>query len=231
MLIARMSTCTASIGEGLCTHTHTACCLGVCDTTTTAVQLCIHTRSGCRFGFNAHATYLHGLWAGQASANSDFAAIAWQFRLLGFNAIRLPFLFADLWTPAEMIGGAALHTQQHALPVAATIALHSRNQFSALSAPSSYLKGHVYVCVAAPGYCTHQSTLQELAQRTVDPEYRGTISKAPPTPPVALPDVSKAGSCNTYIPPTPGNKGLAIDRYLWTVQWFIANGFYVMVDW
>jgi hypothetical protein len=58
-----------------------------------------------RFGFNAHATYLHGLWAGQASANSDFAAIAWQFRLLGFNAIRLPFLFADLWTPAEMIGG------------------------------------------------------------------------------------------------------------------------------
>lgn len=52
------------------------------------------------------ATYLHGLWAGQASANSDFAAIAWQFKLLGFNAIRLPFLFADLWTPAEMIGGA-----------------------------------------------------------------------------------------------------------------------------
>lgn len=137
------------------------------------------------FGFNAHATYLHGLWAGQASANSDFAAIAWQFRLLGFNAIRLPFLFADLWTPAEMIGG----------------------------------------------YCTHESTLQELAQRTVDPEYRGTISKSPPTPPVALPDVSKAGSCNTYIPPTPGNKALAIDRYLWTVQWFIANGFYVVIDW
>lgn len=60
------------------------------------------------FGFNAHATYLHGLWAGQASANSDFAAIVWQFKLLGFNAIRLPFLFADLWTPAEMIGGMVL---------------------------------------------------------------------------------------------------------------------------
>lgn len=81
------------------------------------------------------------------------------------------------------------------------------------------------------GYCNHESTLQELAQRTVDPEYRGTISKTPPTPAVPLPDVSKAGSCNTYIPPTPGNKGLAIDRYLWTVQWFIANGFYVMIDW
>jgi hypothetical protein len=65
------------------------------------------------FGFNAHATYLHGLWAGQASANSDFAAIAWQFRLLGFNAIRLPFLFADLWTPAEMIGGARLRNNSN----------------------------------------------------------------------------------------------------------------------
>lgn len=71
------------------------------------------------FGFNAHATYLHGLWAGQASANSDFAAIAWQFKLLGFNAIRLPFLFADLWTPAEMIGGGVKHWLLHKLCVAA----------------------------------------------------------------------------------------------------------------
>jgi hypothetical protein len=50
--------------------------------------------------------YLHGLWVGQASANSDFAAIIWQLKLLGFNAIRLPFLFGDLATPAEQIGGA-----------------------------------------------------------------------------------------------------------------------------
>lgn len=78
-----------------------------------------------------------------------------------------------------------------------------------------------------PGYCTHESTLQELAQRAVDPEYRGVISKTPPTPAVPLPDVSTAGSCNTYIP----DKVLAIDRYLWTVQWFISNGFYVMIDW
>jgi len=91
---------------------------------------------------------------------------------------------------------------------------------------------HVHRCPhVASGYCTHESTLQELAQRAVDPEYKGVITKTPPTPAVPLPDVSKAGSCNTYIPPTPGNKGLAIDRYLWTVQWFIANGFYVMIDW
>lgn len=84
---------------------------------------------------------------------------------------------------------------------------------------------------ALSGYCTHESTLEELAQRTVDPEHRGAITKSPPTPVVPLPRVTEPGSCNLYIPPTPGNKALAIDRYLWTVQWFIANGFYVMIDW
>jgi hypothetical protein len=58
-------------------------------------------------------TFLNGLWAGQASANSDFAAIIWQLKLLGFNAIRLPFLFDDLQAPAQPIQGAqqlAAHT-------------------------------------------------------------------------------------------------------------------------
>lgn len=50
-------------------------------------------------------TFLNGLWAGQASANSDFAAIIWQLKLLGFNAIRLPFLFDDLQAPAQPIQG------------------------------------------------------------------------------------------------------------------------------
>lgn len=50
-------------------------------------------------------TFLNGLWAGQASANSDFAAIVWQMKLLGFNAIRLPFLFGDLKSPAANISG------------------------------------------------------------------------------------------------------------------------------
>jgi hypothetical protein len=65
-------------------------------------------------------TFLNGLWAGQASANSDFAAIIWQLKLLGFNAIRLPFLFDDLQAPAQPIQGedtaAALPTCTAMLP-------------------------------------------------------------------------------------------------------------------
>jgi len=68
----------------------------------------------------------------------------------------------------------------------------------------------------AAGYCTKQSTLQELAQRTVDPAYTGPVPSEVPVPSVPLPDVSTPGSCNLYI---PGDGGLTIQRYLWTVQW------------
>jgi hypothetical protein len=100
-------------------------------------------------------TFLNGLWAGQASANSDFAAIIHQFKLLGFNAVRLPFLFEDLAKPAGKI----------------------------------------------QGYCTHESTLQELAQRTVDPQQQAAAAgKRAPAPAVPLPRVSEPGSCNKCVP-------------------------------
>lgn len=134
------------------------------------------------FGFNNRMTFLNGLWAGQASANSDFAAIIWQLKLLGFNAIRLPFLFDDLQAPAQPI----------------------------------------------QGYCTHESTLPELANRTVDPQYSVAIRRAPPMPAVPLPRVAEPGSCNKYIPPGAGGK--TMERFLWTVQWLVSNGFYVLID-
>eukprot|EP00775_Hariotina_reticulata_P003248 gene3248-3524_t len=139
------------------------------------------TNPSSRFGFNNRMTFLNGLWAGGASANSDFAAIIWQLKLLGFNSIRLPFLFEDLKTPSAKI----------------------------------------------QGYCTKQSTLEDLAHRTVDPAYTGPVPSEIPAPSVPLPDVSTPGSCNLYI---PGDGGLTIQRFLWTVQWIVANGMYVLVD-
>lgn len=85
------------------------------------------------------------------------------------------------------------------------------------------------LCAQIGGYCTHESTLEELGARTVDPQYSSTkISKPVPAPPVPLPDVSKPGSCNLYIP--PADTGSTMDRYLWTVQWLVANGWYVLID-
>jgi hypothetical protein len=44
-----------------------------------------------------------------------------------------------------------------------------------------------------------------------------------PKPAVPLPSTTRA--CNSYLPDTS-----TLDRYLWAVQWFVANGFYVLVD-
>ena len=37
-----------------------------------------------------------GLWVGGSEAATDFAAIAYQLRALGYNAARLPFRWMDL---------------------------------------------------------------------------------------------------------------------------------------
>jgi hypothetical protein len=50
-------------------------------------------------GFNNGKTMVDGLDAEKQPTweGGDFATIVQQMRLLGFNAIRLPFLFADLF--------------------------------------------------------------------------------------------------------------------------------------
>ena len=47
------------------------------------------------FGFNNASTMLDGLW-GQSPLSKDFATVVLRLKLLGFNAIRLPFSFQDL---------------------------------------------------------------------------------------------------------------------------------------
>ena len=49
-----------------------------------------------RFGFNNGMGMVDGLWAGGSEAATDFALIAYQIRLLGYNAVRLPFTWRDL---------------------------------------------------------------------------------------------------------------------------------------
>lgn len=48
------------------------------------------------FGFNNQQTMVDGLWNNTSPVAYDFATIVYRMRLLGFNAIRLPFSFKDL---------------------------------------------------------------------------------------------------------------------------------------
>lgn len=43
------------------------------------------------FGFNNNQGAVDGLWAGGTDAATDFLQIVHQLKLLGFNAVRLPF--------------------------------------------------------------------------------------------------------------------------------------------
>jgi aryl-phospho-beta-D-glucosidase BglC (GH1 family) len=45
------------------------------------------------FGFNNGQTAPDGLWAGGNVMNTDFKWVIYQLQLLGFNTIRVPFMF------------------------------------------------------------------------------------------------------------------------------------------
>ena len=55
------------------------------------------------FGFETGQTIVDGLWGNTYNALvSDFATVAWRFKLIGFNTIRLPFSFqAFAQTPRD----------------------------------------------------------------------------------------------------------------------------------
>lgn len=55
------------------------------------------------FGFENGHTFFDGLWAGESALTRDFEVVAWRIRLLGFNAIRVPFSFPDLDAPPSNI--------------------------------------------------------------------------------------------------------------------------------
>jgi aryl-phospho-beta-D-glucosidase BglC (GH1 family)/uncharacterized surface protein with fasciclin (FAS1) repeats len=52
------------------------------------------------FGFNNGQTMFDGLWGGPNLA-TDFATVVWRMKLLGFNAVRVPFSFKDFKKPAR----------------------------------------------------------------------------------------------------------------------------------
>ena len=49
------------------------------------------------------------LWVGGSRADTDFHALSYQLRLLGFNAVRLPFTFSDLKRPGRRQAMACTH--------------------------------------------------------------------------------------------------------------------------
>jgi len=62
-----------------------------------------------------------------------------------------------------------------------------------------------------------------LKKRTLDPSVQ--TDKSFPKSFVPLPK-RPPGQCNTYLPNTS-----TLDRYLWTIQWFVANNMVSIREW
>src|SRR5947208_543484 len=73
--------------------------------TTTGSQIvdtegkCIELKGVNWFGFNNQSTMVDGLWNNSEGLSFDFATVVYRMKLLGFNAVRLPFSFTDLELP------------------------------------------------------------------------------------------------------------------------------------
>lgn len=130
------------------------------------------------FGFNVGMGMVDGLWAGGTAAATDFALISYQLRLLGYNAVRLPFTWRDLnMTPRNL-----------------------DKQCSAVS-------------------------VDFLKRRLISPHVLDKYSSKPLPGNVAPVKNTQTGMCNTYLPDKSG-----FHRLLYVVQTFIAQGFYVILD-
>jgi hypothetical protein len=61
----------------------------------TATIICtpppLTTTPAYRFGFNTNQGAVDGLWAGGTELATDFMQMVHQIRVLGFNAVRLPY--------------------------------------------------------------------------------------------------------------------------------------------
>lgn len=130
------------------------------------------------FGFNNGDTMVDGLWAGPDSLSMDFATVVYRMQLLGFNAVRLPFSFNDLYN----------------------------------ASPRNYTQN------------SPTASQTEIQTSTTDPSVNvpagSTIPAQIYTPPNATP-----GIANSYLP-----NDTTLNRFLWVINFFARNGFYVLID-
>lgn len=129
------------------------------------------------FGFNNGSTMVDGMWNGWNGLSGDFETIVHRMQLMGFNAVRLPFSFKDLYEkdPRDFTASAEIPTEE------------------------------------------------EIQNSVSHPSF--PIEEGAKIPPLTAPAERTPGRCNDYFPNTT-----TLDRFLWVVNFFAKNGFYVLID-
>lgn len=159
------------------------------------------------------STFVHIRRPEAASSSSSISralvAAAYQLRQQGYNAVSLPFCFSDLLqgpdssSTQQQTGGSQLCQQ---LPLAE---LTSTSQKSASS--------------GAPAAAWQSGSLHHRQQRATAQAGAKEAAAAAGTAAGTSPQEPQA--CLSLLP-----NSTTLDRYLWSVQWFVANGLYVILS-
>ena len=119
------------------------------------------------FGFDCGATMADGLWGGKDATAQDFANVVYRFKLLGFNAVRLPFSFRDLYEKSPKW----LNTRCTSVPPDAVAAQTRPSSVSASAAGTPPPPGDAFAVSTPPGTCNSYMPQQNTLDRflwTVD---------------------------------------------------------------
>jgi hypothetical protein len=175
------------------------------------------------FGFENGHTFFDGLWAGESALTRDFEVVAWRVRLLGFNAVRVPFSFADLDAPPANISTTPC-SPTTVEDVAASVA---REGWGGLGGG-----------VVVPALVRRKRggggwglTFFFLVRSPLDL----TISSLLPPPPLLLfPQYDDYRPLGPSTPATPCNAAAPTDstraRFFWALRTLARAGFYLVLD-
>jgi hypothetical protein len=182
-------------------------------------------------GYEYGLTLFDGIGTGERkdSASQDLATVAWRMRLLGLNAVRLPFDFKSVMTRASDAAQAPCwQVPAHEVLAATTDPAVKRGP----DAP--HLRHDPATVAAALGTAAAAAAAGKKSGSAPPPPSSTTT---PPgggggaSPPLTLPSLHsppprRAGWCNDWVPPFEA----LLDRFLWVIDFFTANGFYVVLD-
>eukprot|EP00891_Asterochloris_glomerata_P009180 jgi/Astpho2/9180/fgenesh1_pg.00137_%23_8_t len=171
------------------------------------------------FGFDDGSTMVDGLWVQDDPASpvtgltQDFETVARRIELLGFNAIRIPFSFTDLYTL-----GPLNYTKPciHAAPGQVLESVTPPELLDAVQMLDLYGINDTLL---------NDTLLEQNITRDLflNPEFlsllNGTIDSADEAVPFDTPLL-----CNDYVP-----KDSTLNRFLWVLSYFANRGFYVVL--
>lgn len=178
---------------------------------------------------------LRAYFWGKRTSTNDFASVVHAIKLLGFNAVRVPFSFAELAAPIrDTADGRA--PGEYALCLRDDLDALAFSRLADPNLDQAALRAAA-ANGAAPSFPRYSGALHPPPSRfwPTDPAARAKCDlgwEAPLiggyTDPSRNDAVLRLTSCNYYLPQAPGMA--AIHRFLFQIEYLVSQGLYVVLS-